>query len=117
VASDWAEAKAREWLLWLAQNKVTLYYNPSIDPTDSLAALLDSVREEANKVWQDSLGYATPEETWRKVNRKRGEQRADTLAEVRRIVEEIRDRWASGQSGGERIGTCDEILKQLEGLK
>jgi hypothetical protein len=39
----------------------------------------------------------------------------DTLAEVRRIVGEIRDRWASGQSGGERMGTCDEILKRLEG--
>jgi hypothetical protein len=44
VPTEWAQAKAREFLKWLGDNRVTLYQNPGFDPTDRLAALLDSVR-------------------------------------------------------------------------
>ena len=82
--SDWAETRAREWL---KQQRLTPKYYEA-----SLAALLDSVRSEAQTEWAPHV-------------------RADTLDEVRRIVEE------TAQSVGSSYGFIDVLRSRLERLK
>jgi hypothetical protein len=99
MTSDWAMAKARKWL--------ELEFMFDADEESSLAALLDSVREEAEI--DQGLEIADRAET---------QARADTLAEVRRTI------WAVG--GGAAYahplvkGTLEaidaELKKRLEGL-
>lgn len=94
---DWADEKAREWLTWLGEQRVTLYHNPAIDPTESLAALLREIKSVRADL-----------------------ERVRLLAEVRRVVDEVgstprpirSELWNLG-----RMSTCDEILSRLEALK
>ena len=70
---------------------------------DSLAALLAKTVEEAR----------LPVAAWKETRLIADKARADTLAEVRRVVEEVRD--AARTRGPYWDCGCDEILRRLEG--
>ena len=105
MSENWSETRARECLNWMGENRVTIYHTPMFDPTSSLAALLREVEEEVASKWSARDLKA---------------QRADTLAEVRRVVEDQRMRWhrVSTDHAATRpaILACDEILASLEKL-
>lgn len=94
---DWADTKAREWLtqLW-----------PSHESQDvwevSLAAMLREVQDEAAMSGAMSDWVAKRKSAWR----------ADVLAEVRRVVEEIEAGEYCDQGKMGRL-----ILSRLEALK
>ena len=94
---QWALNKAREWL-----KQCGLLYRPDLeDFTSSLAALLVEVKREAQIEWAPSV-------------------RADTLAEVRRVVEDERDRWyrvsVDHASFKPAHMACESLLARLEKL-
>lgn len=112
---DWADEKAREWLTWLGEQRVTLYHNPAIDPTESLAALLREV----------ALCYSCDKAQTGICRSCVKEARKDWLAEVRVVVSEVRAEGRVYPAGTDVeyvvvesvAGCCDEILSRLEALK
>ena len=87
--NDWADEKAREY-------NVKWWKNDWPKPNASLAALLREVQSTAS----ETAWIATREQT---------------LAEVRRVVEEVKGPgWMYGTLPGDRA--CDMILSRLEKL-
>jgi hypothetical protein len=115
MTSDWAEAKARKF--WNGPDR---YAN--LNPVASLAALLDSVREEAyNQRTSEEIvsrcvcaDAESPRPGCNCVHCTIRRDRADTLAEVRRIVEE---EWTTQSALRRGDESRKRILKRLEGLK
>ena len=97
--SDWADERAREWWTSIDLDKDGAATTENIEV--SLAALL----REVDKV---SACRVITESEYQKVIR------AQVLAEVRRVVEEVRDRWEAFHSVCPAVAT--EILHRLEGL-
>jgi hypothetical protein len=117
--------KAREWLVWTDSGLRR--------DAASLAALLDSVLESRPHLYHSCDLYpedqcqaceverfaaeAHGEEAWESLKQRVESTRADTLAKVRRVVEE------EAAEHDDRVCTCTaskacrEILKRLEGLK
>ena len=103
--SDWADEKAQEWVdAWF----VSVEYPEQ--EHQSLAALLRGVvKQKQYEQWQEDQ-HVTAEELSKR------------MAEVRRVVEEVRKDYESGSLSASDLWSsgrkaCDEILFGLEQLR
>jgi len=121
MPSEWAQAKAKEFYENHADD-----FPGWCDGIDSLAALLDSVREERDKEWAAALDplnvgtdygefLADPKRAALLLKERAALDRADTLAEVRSFMEKL-NAGAMQHSHG-LLWTRDKILAELKRLE